>query len=70
MSSKGRFLEEKTPPIDWRVPTNAEDVRVLRLLRETPRPWPLTRLNELAPSSLFPAAGRRGVPPRHEPFRL
>jgi hypothetical protein len=68
MSSKEP--SEKTPPIEWRVPTTPEDVRVLRTLRETPRPWPLTRLNELALASLFPVIRRSDVPSRHEPFRL
>lgn len=68
MSSSG--LSEKTPSIDWHIPTTQDDLRVLRSLREIPRPWPLTRLNELAPPALFPVSLRRGVPAAHEPFKL
>jgi hypothetical protein len=68
MSSKEAF--ERTPSIEWDVPTTPDDIRVLRALRETPRPWPLTRLNKLAPPSLFPVSRRTTVPPRHEPFQL
>ena len=68
MNSNGP--SEKTPPIELRVPTTAEDIRIMRSLREAARPWPLAALNGLAPSPLFPVKPRRIIAPAHEPFRL
>ena len=56
--------------LDWRVPTTAADVLVLRRLGEQIRPWPLGRLNSLNPSSLFPVIRNRKTSEGWEPFRL
>ena len=67
MSSKRHSDAEAL--LDWRIPTTEADIRMLRRCRETPRPWPLTRLNRLTPIAFF-AVGPRRAASSGEPFRL
>jgi hypothetical protein len=57
-------------PIEWRVPTTAEDVAALKRLRAVVRPWPLDALNRLNPPALFPVSRDRRTSAGAEPFRL
>ena len=68
MSSKKH--SESPTRIEWHVPTTDADIRALRTTREKLRPWPLERLNELAPTGMFPVTPRRSVFAGGESFRL
>lgn len=68
MSSNGR--SDATRPLDWRVPTTAADVAVLKRLHGEARPWPLDALNGLNPPSFFPIRRSRRTSAGAEPFRL
>jgi hypothetical protein len=61
---------EATPPLDWRIPTTAEDSATLRRLREGDRSRSISELNRLNPPSLFSFPPNRKTSEGAEPFRL